>query len=328
MSNIIITSLDPGQNTGGVKAKIDIINFLKDYGYSSYEVNPYVTRIKKFFLANFKLPKDISNLSPKKVIIQYPIPSQYITKQIIKNIRKSKNSKIVFLIHDIQGLQSTDEKTIKKELKVFDLVDELIVHNNHMKNWFQKNGLKKQLINLEIFDYKNPQPISKKIESKRSICFAGNLFKSEFLKKINLKHEIYVFGPNMFSEYSNCIKYSGQYSPGELPKYLNQSFGLIWDGPSIETCEGTYGSYLKFNNPHKTSLYISSGLPVVIWRQAALADFVLQNKIGIVIDNLNQLDSALDSVSQQKYKEIKSNTLVIAERLRTGYYTKKAVDRA
>lgn len=113
-----------------------------------------------------------------------------------------------------------------------------------------------------------------------------------------------------------------------MPKYLNQSFGLIWDGPSIETCEGTYGSYLKFNNPHKTSLYISSGLPVVIWRQAALADFVLQNKIGIVIDNLNQLDSALDSVSQQKYKEIKSNTLVIAERLRTGYYTKKAVDRA
>ncbi|MCP0887612.1 beta-1,6-galactofuranosyltransferase [Ligilactobacillus sp. WILCCON 0076] len=326
MNNIILTSLDPGKNTGGVKAKIDIINFLKEHGYTSYEVNPYVSKLKKAILANITIPKDINRLSPDKVIIQYPIPSEHITRKIIECIRKKKDSKIVFLIHDIQGLQSTESETIVKELKIFDLADEIIVHNKHMGKWLQEKGCQKPLVDLEVFDYANPQPINKAVEYNRSICFAGNLFKSEFLKDLDLKHGFYAFGPNMFSEYPSCIEYCGQYSPEELPAHLNQNFGLIWDGPSIKTCKGTYGNYLRYNNPHKTSLYISSGIPIIIWKKAALADFVLDNKIGIAIDSLNELDSVLDSISEEQYQQIKSNTREIAQKLREGYYTKKAAD--
>ena len=50
---------------------------------------------------------------------------------------------------------------------------------------------------------------------------------------------------------------------------MEGSFGLVWDGISVETCAGVYGEYLKVNNPHKTSLYLASGIPVIIWKEAA-----------------------------------------------------------
>ena len=88
MSNLVITSIEPGKNTGGIKAKTDIIDFLKKEGYSSYTVNPYVSKLKKLILAGWKIPRDLSNQEFNKVIIQYPIPSERVLKKIIKVIRK------------------------------------------------------------------------------------------------------------------------------------------------------------------------------------------------------------------------------------------------
>ncbi|OXC08288.1 hypothetical protein AYP76_06400 [Ligilactobacillus agilis] len=327
MSNLVITSIEPGKNTGGIKAKTDIIDFLKKEGYSSYTVNPYVSKLKKLILAGWKIPRDLSNQEFNKVIIQYPIPSERVLKKIIKVIRKkSKKTKIVFLIHDIQGLQSKSNDVIEHELKLFNLVDELIVHNEFMCKWLKSQGFKKKMINLEIFDYDNPQQIGENLDYVGSVCFAGNLFKSEFLKKLTLRHKVSVYGPNMFSNAPKSVEYMGQYSPEELPKHLKQNFGLIWDGPSLETCKGMFGEYMRYNNPHKTSLYISSGTPIIIWEKAALAKFVVENDVGITINNLNQLDDILDSVTPERYIEMKKNTILMAQKLRSGYFLRKAVE--
>ena len=327
-SDLVITSMDPGKNMGGSKAKLDIINFLEEMGYTSYIVNPYVSKLKKLYLAEFAIPKDFKGKKYNNVIIQFPIPSEKLTKKLIKVIREnSPEAKIVFWIHDIQGLQSTDEEVTERELAIFELADELIVHNQAMMGWLKNRGYSKKMVNLEIFDYANPQPVNNNETYKQSLCFAGNLFKSEFLRKLQLEHTIDVFGPNMFTDAPNCINYRGQYSPEELPKYLIQNFGLIWDGPSVDTCTGTFGEYMRFNNPHKTSLYISSGLPIIIWKEAALAEFVQRNKIGIAIEKVSDIDKALASLSQTEYNEMKKNTLAIAQKLRTGHYTKAVVQK-
>ena len=74
-------------------------------------------------------------------------------------------------------------------------------------------------------------------------------------------------------------------------------FGLIWDGTGVDSCEGLYGHYMRFNSPHKLSLYVALGLPVIVWREAAIADFVLKQGIGVTVGNLLELD---DSFHQGK----------------------------
>ena len=62
---------------------------------------------------------------------------------------------------------------------------------------------------------------------------------------------------------------------------------------SSETCKGSFGEYLRINNPHKTSLYLASGIPVIIWSKAALAEFIEKNKCGITVDSLYEIADKL-----------------------------------
>lgn len=82
---------------------------------------------------------------------------------------------------------------------------------------------------------------------------------------------------------------------------------------------------LKINNPHKTSLYLASGMPVIIWDKAALAEFVQRNCCGITIKSIGEIDEKLKVMSEEEYQTIKANAENIGKRLRSGYYTISAL---
>ena len=106
---------------------------------------------------------------------------------------------------------------------------------------------------------------------------------------------------------------------------MDQNFGLVWDGTSLDGCNGRYGEYLKFNNPHKTSLYLSCGIPVIIWKEAALADFVEEHKVGITLNSLADLDKVLMETSADDYEIMRTNAMKLAQKLRRGEFIIRAV---
>lgn len=124
------------------------------------------------------------------------------------------------------------------------------------------------------------------------------------------------------------IHYYGTYLPDELPKHLVGKFGLVWDGDNAESCTGSYGEYLKLNNPHKASLYLAAGIPVVIWDKAALSDFVNEEKCGICIDSLKTSNNILSKISDEKYSEMKENALRVGKLMRKGYFLETAIKAA
>ena len=121
------------------------------------------------------------------------------------------------------------------------------------------------------------------------------------------------------------FSYNGFLPADQLISSVQGDFGLVWDGFSVDACTGNFGEYLKYNNPHKTSLYIRCELPVIIWDQAALSDFVRSNGIGICISSLAELDTILSSLTPAQYAKMKQNTVEISKRLSQGYYITKAL---
>ena len=109
---------------------------------------------------------------------------------------------------------------------------------------------------------------------------------------------------------------------------MTKGFGLIWDGNTVETCKGGTGEYLKYNNPHKLSLYLSSGLPVIIWKDAAEAKFVCENGVGYTIDSLREIPELMERISESDYERISKNVRNISEKLTTGKYMQCALDKA
>ena len=283
----------------------------------------------------------ISILKLKKgdiVIFQFPFATNTKFKKILLNICKIKGIHVIFLMNDLESLRYNKDsaKIIDKE-KYIDLADVIICHNNSMKNYLISSGIDyNKLVELEIFDYLVDLNINeKKVVKPTEITIAGNLseIKSgyiyELIKKIR-NVNINLYGPNFNprEKLGENIIYKGSVSPDRLPLEINGDFGLIWDGDSISTCSGVTGNYLRYNNPHKTSLFLVSGMPIIVWRNSAMKEFVEKKGVGLVIDDLNELENTILKVSEEQYSAMKRNVESMSLQLRKGYYTTTAINKA
>lgn len=348
MENYFLT-LDLEENyTAGAKAKIDLEYFLYQYGFKKlnlYEGTSKLNKIASFINKLYNLPFN----KKEKVILatHYPLLNPKILKTFIKVLKLGKyNITLIGIVHDIDSLRYQRNYTlIKKEIEILGMFDYLISHNSTMTNWLVEQGLKSKIKELELFDYKesdNENAVKIKNtgqemelrKGKYIISFAGNLDpqKSSFiylLDRVNsLNLLFYLYGPNFNTAkiLKENIKYKGVYESDVLPLYLEGDWGLIWDGDNIKTCSNNTGNYLRYNTPHKLSLYIVGGLPVIIWNEAAASEIVKKYNIGIAVNSLEEVSEKLSNIGVDEYKQFKKNVLMLAKKLRKGEFIIKAID--
>jgi hypothetical protein len=250
----------------------------------------------------------------------------------------------VALIHDLESLrkgiggvvsykQDREEYSDTVMLNTFDRV---ICHNPSMRKYMLGQGFaEEKLITLGIFDYLCPDNGRKpELQDQPRIAVAGNLAptKSGYVydmdvSSISLNLYGIHFDETAFHGKEN-VCYNGAFHPDELPANLEGSFGLVWDGPVSTTCAGNTGEYLKYNNPHKTSLYLAANMPVIIWSQAALSGFITENGLGIAVDSLSQIDAAVRNLSQSDYQRLAANVHAMGEKIREGVFFRTAAETA
>ena len=143
--------------------------------------------------------------------------------------------------------------------------------------------------------------------------------------------ELQLYGKHFDQERANGwkhIHYNGLFTPEQLINEVEGDFGLVWDGDSLDQCSGNWGEYLLINNPHKASFTLRMGLPVIIWKKAALAPFIEKNHVGICIDSLRDLNRILENLSTEEYNEMRHNAELMSEKIGTGYFTHRAMRAA
>ena len=59
-----------------------------------------------------------------------------------------------------------------------------------------------------------------------------------------------------------------------------------------------------------------------------MADFVINEKIGIVVNNLEEIEYKINNLSNEEYRNMLSNINKISQNLKDGYYIKKAVQES
>ncbi|MGL9918825.1 MULTISPECIES: sugar transferase [Enterococcus] len=328
--NKFIVRVTAGQKyTAGSKAKEDIVTFLQQEEYKVINVNVPENKVLRILMGNSIWKQGVSGVSEGDMIIyQYPAYSRHLGDCFINNTQKISKLKKVILIHDLDSLRIYHDslKDIKRELSFLDSFDAIIAHNDKMKEWLLEKGIKTPIVSLEIFDYYETIP-TKSSTKDDPIVFAGNLGKSKFLEKMDIMTTVDLFGIEPADKYPENLKYRGAFPSDELGEHLQGSFGLVWDGNSIDECNGMTGEYMRYNNPHKTSLYLTMGIPVIIWKKAALSSFIVDNNVGIAVDSLNELDNLLENLSDQEYQVLKSNAMNLATKLRRGNYIQNAVKK-
>lgn len=333
MSKYLITGLDLSKNNAGPKARTDINYFLRQVGFRDlckFDFKQAFIHWRKHEYMWHQIPQALENLKGQDstVVFQYPIYSKLLMQRILRAAKENVR-RFYVIVHDLESLRIFKKRPGFQQFEVnfFNQTSGLIVHNDHMKQALREMGVKVPMVSLEIFDYYDDASLMTTRLFNRQVAFAGNLAKANFLERWNLKQSIHLYGPHKHLHYPENVKYCGLYSPEELPNHLQESFGLIWDGNRLDECNGMYGDYLKYNNPHKTSLYLSSGMPVIVWNQSAMADFVKQQHVGIAIADLHDLDQLLPTMSAADYAEMQHNAVKLAKKLRTGWYIKRGIEK-
>ena len=261
-----------------------------------------------------KVPKD------KLLLIQYHLPLGYtlFLPGILKKYR------VILLLHDLLDLRSGLDTT--KEISLINQAHFIISHNQKMSDLLITNGVAKQkLFNLELFDYlrKDDSYQFNHPNDPYCLCFAGNLRKSQFI--YHFAPEVAQLGVNLYGNNFDQTKklppkvvYHGAFPTEEIQEQLNGRFGLLWDGPSPLSCQGKDGNYLKYNNPHKVSMYLSAEMPVIVWSGAAIADFVQKKHVGLALDSLNDLPDIISRLTPKDYQTLCQNAAKVGQKAAQG----------
>ena len=339
-----------GSMTAGVKARCDVEDILAAEGYaritvleSRYPRNSTGNKIKASMETGRQWWELSKNLKRDDVlVVQLPLSEHTLEFGAVIAQLKRKGVKTVAIVHDLEKLRNMKaHNTIKawkghirnylEETWALRNFTKIIVHNDKMLALMEQMGYRKeQMVALKIFDYVISQEVdAEKAGDPDGIIIAGNLLESKagYVYKLpeddRVKFSLY--GVNYTGTAKANTEYLGAFDPGVLPFALQGKYGLVWDGPDANTCGGIHGEYLRINNPHKTSLYLASGFPVIIWSQAALADFVLENNVGICVDSLDQIPDAVASVGEDTYLLMKTNAEILSKKLRDGEFLKSAL---
>lgn len=281
-----------------------------------------------------------------RVVYQHPSYGYRVSAFWVPLLQRTKGLKLIAVIHDLESLRRGIAGTVKDnratnefaDAKLLRQFDAVICHNEHMRQYLIGQGFaESKLVNLEIFDYLSDcARVQPEKGSAPSVTIAGNLApgKCGYIYKIlapgaNPGLTVNLYGIHFDeSAASDRFVWHGSFKPEELPDHLTGDFGLVWDGPTAETCGGNTGAYLRYNNPHKTSLYLSSGMPVAVWSEAAIADFVLENGVGITVSNLAELEDAIRAVTPEDYARMCQNVQRVGAQLRDGHYLRHALEQA
>ncbi len=335
--NCYISRNYKGTTSAGNKAKTDIETIMTGMGYKNVGLRQttYSNSILHFLMTLFGVLKTPFCLHKgDMLVVQYPLKKYFA---FVCNMAHLRGAKVTALIHDL-GSFRRKALTIEQEIARLNHADCVIAHNKSMKKWLEDNGCKAKLVTLDIFDYLSATSAQAEnaLSSTPTVVYVGalsirkNKFLYDFGDSIS-NYRVNVYGNGFDADKASnpeAFTTMGFIQSDRLIETAQGHFGLVWDGNSLDACSGDFGEYMKFNNPHKTSLYLRCLMPIIIWNEAALAPFVRENGIGITINSLRELDEILAKITPEEYQQMRNNVKTICDRLSSGYYAKNALTEA
>lgn len=325
------------RQSAGNKAKTDNERIMADMGIrnigfpqsvSKNTIYHFIKTLAGVIKASIKIGRnDI-------LVLQYPLKKYF---SFVCNMAHLHGAKVITIMHDL-GSFRRKALTVDQEIRRLNHSDYIIANNESMKEWIQGHGYNGMLGVSKVWDYLSvPETSARPTPTKPyTVVYAGGLNrrKNPFLYEWGgaiSTYRVRVYGNGFEKEQAeggDKFDVMGFVKSDELIATARGDFGLVWDGDSIDACTGDWGEYLKYNTPHKTSLYLRCGLPVIIWSQAAMAPFVRDNGIGLCVDSLRGLDAILGSITPDDYRRMADNAAEMGLRLSRGHYIREALGKA
>lgn len=319
----------------GDKAKTDIETVMSRKGFVNLGLKQRRSKsaVTAYFITLASVLKGVISLRRGDVlVVQYPLKKYY---DFVVRAARARGAKVITLIHDLGSFRSR-RLTVEQEIARLGRSTVVIAHTEAMKRWLVDNGLKVPVVVLGLFDYlSDRRPAAQADDAARPrLVFAGNCARWANgwiydLARTEPQLDVVAYGGGIEADAAepNLVK-KGYADSDDLIAGADGRYGVVWYGGSLDEGAGELGEYLRYNAPHKTSLYLRAGLPVIIWDKAALADEIRRHDAGLCVPSLRGLGDRLAALTPGDYERMRRNAAAVADRLAGGAFVSDALDAA
>ena len=322
--------------SAGDKAKTDIEAIMLRNGYKNVGLRQDRSKnaVKAYFHTLISELRGIARLDRGDIlVVQYPLKKYYdfVVDKAIK-----RGARIVTVIHDLGSFRRR-KLTVDEEIARLNRSAAVIVHSQAMHDWLRDHGLKSPMVILGLFDYLSDSAANNKMTTigrRPRLMFAGDCSHQSngwiySLAKAEPDVDIILYGGGVDQTAApDNIHAMGYVDSDMLIAGAEGDFGVVWYGSSLDEGAGPLGEYLRYNAPHKTSLYLRAGIPVIIWDKAALADIVRRLDVGLCVPSLRGIARTLSEMTPERYAEMRRNAAKVAEKLAAGGFISDALNDA
>lgn len=324
------------------KAPQDVYHILKSADFQDFDISSggsrrVLGRVSIWIDLVSKILRQTSLLREgDELVLQMPVNSCLkVVSMVLLPILRWKGVSLTVLVHDLLGARGSWSREVGEEIqyKVFRAASHIIVHTSAMRDYLLRRGIcASKVVVLDVFDYLCEEPLARSASTtdRYVLNIAGTLSRtaigyiSEIGKLKGLKWHLY--GPNYETGTEGSdIDYHGVLPASELPRQITGGFGLVWYGESLDCLRSEIADYLELIMPHKVSLYLAAGIPIIVHKSFACADLVQRHKVGLVVSSVYEAAGIIMSMSERDYAELLNHVRILQEKVRSGWYTRQAV---
>lgn len=268
------------------------------------------------------------------VLVQYPTwHAIEWERALVERLKVGSGCKTIIFVEDVLPLVYPENRyLLPKTVSYLNLADTVILPSVEMHDFLRAHGLTVPHVVIQgMWDcpaliygdnLTHTMPPYKQL-----ITFAGsvNTPKFNFLDQLDTSEVSFqAYCTNDQGIDKPNVIFHDPVEEDELIRHLRRDggWGLVWSE------DDNWREYMKLNCSAKLANYIAAGLPVVLPADAAQARIVTANQIGITAHSLDEAVNRVKAVTPEQYRTLCNNVQRIAELVRNGVYTRRAIASA
>ena len=330
---------------------MDVLHFSSELGFTPVVFGDFAARPWFYwkFVRSWRVAQSFLALYPMSFrdCFSTSNPLRRFDKLLLDIVRRRKTeSRTDLFVDDLPIEQAyaqdeggrVDDESYELEAKVFELFDILCVYNKHSRRWIRERyGVADEnFVEIEFRDNWIPEAITPPQGAPQvglwKLVYVGSgakAYAGTWPLELKLSTDVsYEFIGDDWDWLGDSHRNDQVLKPTmdqkNLSNYLPSHFhfGIVAYSEKIN-------AYSKYICPSKFASYLASGLPVLVASDCeSVAELVDRYGIGFSLHSLRDIPDKLRGLSESDYARMRVHCSSFAERIRTGYYFKRALTEA
>ncbi|WP_242237219.1 sugar transferase [Streptococcus acidominimus] len=256
------------------------------------------------------------------VIFQTPTWNTTAFDEKVMEKLKMYNVKVILFIHDVVPLMFAGNfYLMERTIRYYNQADLIVAPSQAMIDQLREHGLTVEKTIIQgMWDH--PTSITSVPASfLPTIHFPGDAERFSFVKAWDYEVPLHLYARNGGDLPKQVVYHS--YMPDDqlLLELSKGGFGLVWMDDHDK-------GYQRLYCPHKLGTFLTAGIPVFVQRGIANQEIIENNKLGFVVDSLDEVVARIQAMSEGEYQQIVAKVRSFNRLLRQGYFTRKLLVNA